>query len=871
LSQERGKLAGEMRETAMFAAAAAAPFIASARTAASFEDRIKDIAITGGFSRAEEAGVGNAVRQAALRWNQTQEEIAAGLSVLTAGGISEAKALEQYAPAFARVATATRASMEELAASSIALKDNLSIGAEDIEAALNQMHYAGKEGQFEMRDMAKWFPALTPMLQSLGMEGKDAVAELAAALQIARKGAGSNDEAANNLKNFLAKITAPDTIKKFDEAGIDIKARMEEMTGRGMSPMMAMLENVRAYMSGMGPKVAGELQAAMELKNETERQAALDRLSEAYRLGEIFRDMQAMSFIRPALANREEFERIKAGALAAKNQDIIGEDFQKRMEGAQEQWKFFRIHIMEVAITIGDALLPALNNIIAAILPAIRWMGEFAKAHPGIVKLFAAFLVGVTGIRLGLLGLKWGWNFAVLTPINAVEKAVAMLRAKWALLQGMWLTGKFASITRVFARFSSGLKTMGAWLAVQGRALFTAFWLSVTGPGASLSKTLFAPFRLIGQGILWLSRLMLTTPVGLIITGIALAAFLIYKYWRPIKAFFAGVWEGILSVMGPVVESIRTEMAPVFALLFEIFAEIKTLIGPLIDEFWALIAPTGEAGEAVKNVGVFIGIMLGTAIKAVIWSLARLAQGFLMVAKVGMAAFKVLAPFVKSVWAEIHTAFSGGLSSIALLIVNWSPLGLFYRAFAGALSWFGIELPGKFTEFGGMIVDGLISGIDAALGRLKEKVKALGDMLPQGLREKWDIASPSKVMMEIGGFAMRGLELGMAGGQEGPLSIISRLSGGILSAIRAPLAHLGNLMAMPPLQPMPALAGAGGGPILANGNQMSAPSAGLTVNIVVNPAPGMDEKKLAFLVAQKLKEAQLGKEARARSRLVDSD
>jgi phage-related protein len=222
-------------------------------------------------------------------------------------------------------------------------------------------------------------------------------------------------------------------------------------------------------------------------------------------------------------------------------------------------------------------------------------------------------------------------------------------------------------------------------------------------------------------------------------------------------------------------------------------------------------------------------------------------------------------------WARIRPAFSGGLAGIAALILNWSPLGLFYRAFAGVLSWFGVELPARFTDYGRMLVEGLINGIGGAVGWLIEKAKSLGGSVSDAVKSALGIASPSKVMMEIGGFAMQGLELGMAGGQEGPLSIISRLSGDILSAIRAPLANLGNLMVMPPLQPMPALAGAGGGPRLANGNQMSAPSAGLTVNIVVNPAPGMDEKKLAELVTQKLKEAQLGKEARARSRLADSD
>ena len=36
-------------------------------------------------------------------------------------------------------------------------------------------------------------------------------------------------------------------------------------------------------------------------------------------------------------------------------------------------------------------------------------------------------------------------------------------------------------------------------------------------------------------------------PIGLIITGIAAGAYLVYRYWTPIKGFFLGLWGGIKS------------------------------------------------------------------------------------------------------------------------------------------------------------------------------------------------------------------------------------------------------------------------------------------------------------------------------------
>ena len=114
LKQQRADLRGSVMETAGTAVAMGAPVVQSVRLAAGHEDRMRDIAITGDFSAKEEAQVGAAVRESALKWNQTQAEVAQGVSVLVAGGILSAKELANYAPLMAKMATATRSSMDNL-------------------------------------------------------------------------------------------------------------------------------------------------------------------------------------------------------------------------------------------------------------------------------------------------------------------------------------------------------------------------------------------------------------------------------------------------------------------------------------------------------------------------------------------------------------------------------------------------------------------------------------------------------------------------------------------------------------------------------------------------------------------------------------
>ena len=526
LKQQRADLRGSVMETAGTAVAMGAPVVQSVRLAAGHEDRMRDIAITGDFSAKEEAQVGAAVRESALKWNQTQAEVAQGVSVLVAGGIQSAKELANYAPLMAKMATATRSSMDNLGSVALALKDNLGITAAGFDGAMNMLAYAGKRGQFEIRDMAKWVPSIAPSFQSLGVTGKEAVAEIGAALQIARKGAGSNDEAANNFRNFLQKITAPDTIKDFAKAGIDLKGSMMNLRSQGLTPVQAMLGTVTAYMQSKGPAAAGELQKALAVKDDKEREVALQRLAEAYKLGDLFQDMQAMAFIRPALANMDEMRSIKQGAVGAANKGVIDKDYEKRVQTASEQFKDFKVEMMDLGITVGEALLPPLVEVLQSVRPVVSAFAGWAKENPGLVKGVIGLVGGLLLGKMALLGLAYGFNL-LLSPFTWVRSGILAIGARWTMLQALWQAGRFAPVV-------AGLKAVGGGIATVAR--FALLF------GKGLAMTFIGPLKLAGQALLWLGRAMLMNPIGLAITAVGVAAYLVWKHWATIKAAFMSAW-----------------------------------------------------------------------------------------------------------------------------------------------------------------------------------------------------------------------------------------------------------------------------------------------------------------------------------------
>lgn len=659
LKNQRAELRGQAMETAGTALALGAPVVQSVRTAMDFQDQTRDIAITGGFDEAEEKRLSDVLRGSALKWNQTQAEVAKGAQVLIAGGIADAKELAAYAPVLAKTATATRASMDDLGAVAISMNDSLGIGAGGLDRAMNMLAYAGKRGQFELTDMAKWLPQLAPQFAALGITGERAVAEIGASLQIARRGAGSNDEAANNFKNFLAKITAPDTIKSFKDAGIDLQTSMRNLVSGGMTPMQAMLEIITKYMGTKSPAAAGEMQKALALKDDQEREAALQRLSEAYKLGDLFRDMQVMSFLRPALANRNDLADIQKGSMGAADQGVNDQDWKKRMGSSREQLKSLMVNLTDIGISIGGALLPAIVDVTKALVPMAQQFGAWAEANPMVIKGVVGLVGGLLAGKLAFIGLRYGINL-VLSPFNALTTTITTVSSKWTLLRALWQAGKFVPVISGLGRIGSGLMTVlkysGLFLRGFSMAFGAPLMLAARGGlmlGRILGGSLLTGLRLAGQAVLWLGRALMLNPIGLAITAIALAAYLIYRYWEPIKGFFSGLWS------------------------------------------------------------------------------------------------------------EIKAGFDGGLVGIAELIINFSPLGLFYRAFAPVLGYFGIELPGKFSEFGVMLVTGLINGIRSMAGSAKDAVVGVGESIKGWFTETLGINSPSRVFIGYGANLSEGAAIGI--------------------------------------------------------------------------------------------------------------
>lgn len=613
LRQQRAQMIGDTLAAAVVPGTIIATMRQAAGVAGDFEHALMRFGNTAGFSQEKVEEVRRKILDLSATTNQTAPEMLAGLEVLVGRGMDPTQALVSMA-SIGRAATATGASVEDMAKTAFALQDSLKISPDGLAKAIDSLAQSGKSGGFELRDMAKHLPVLTAQAQALGMKGADAVASLGASLQLAFKGTGNADAAATNLTNFLSKVTSKEAVENFRKMGVDLQQELTDAMQSGEDPILFMIQRINDLTDG-----------------------------DQFKLNELFGDQQVKQFILPMLQNLEDFKKIKAEALSAEG--VNDKDFERALATANERFKGLGIAMSNFGEAIGRILLPPLGWIADKIGLLVRGATWLAETFPNLTGAVMGATLAFTSYRAAMLS------------IGVAKKTMEMMGLQSMLLGGSIrsLGGEFSFMGQGFTSFRAGIASTNAvmktWITTQAaaakgailglpsrmgaavqamggyaRSLWTAtqgLWGhtramaantiasmgSVAGwqrMGSTLAGSFMTGIKAAIVGIRTLGLAMLTNPIGLIITGIALGAALIYKYWEPISGFFQGVWQGITQAIEPVspaIERIGAAIAPLFAPVQWLWDLFSGLLQPVQDV-------DGAAQVMGQNVGAWIGSII---------------------------------------------------------------------------------------------------------------------------------------------------------------------------------------------------------------------------------------------------------------------
>ena len=235
--------------------------------------------------------------------------------------------------------------------------------------------------------------------------------------------------------------------------------------------------------------------------------------------------------------------------------------------------------------------------------------------------------------------------------------------------------------------------------------------------------------------------------------------------WTKIKQAIGYIGEGIRNVVVPIFEGIRT--AAVVA--FEKIQQAVAKVAPGIAQFFESLSSGKVDKKAWTDIGEFIGrIAVGvvaviaavkgiSAIFGVITTVISVVKAVISVIKLAFVVVKSIITVIKVVGAVISvlaSAFGPVILAIAaaiaigvLLWKNWDKIreaagnllegikttignvrDAIVTGIQAAIDWI-TSLPAEALKWGSDIIDGIVSGIQSAVGRVGEAVKGVADKI----------------------------------------------------------------------------------------------------------------------------------------------
>lgn len=200
----------------------------------------------------------------------------------------------------------------------------------------------------------------------------------------------------------------------------------------------------------------------------------------------------------------EEYKKQLALANGEAAKGSMSREYFAMLETTTAQWTLMKNRTSEVAVNLGSVLLPAINDTFKAISPLVNVVADFARENPKVTKAIVGTAVALTTLKVGGLAVGYAFTF---------------------------VKGAALSTVGLFYRVSAGAAVAGA----------------STASAAAGPTLLGKAFMFAGKGIIWMGRALLMNPIGLAITAIAGAAYLIYENWDKLKPWFTALWDDIVA------------------------------------------------------------------------------------------------------------------------------------------------------------------------------------------------------------------------------------------------------------------------------------------------------------------------------------
>lgn len=554
-------------------------------------------------------------------------EFSGMMAKLVQQGISFKDILGGVGEASANLAVVMKMPFADAAEFAAKMQDATKTSAKDMTALMDviqKSYYLGVDST----NMLSGFSKLSAGMSTIRMQGLEGAKAMAPLLVMADQASMAGESAGNALSKVFAAMLNTKQIEKATK-GTGIKLDFTNGKGEfgGLENMYKELEKIRNLPTADRNALVGQL-----FGNDSEVLGILNNVLSKGQAGydETIAKMEKQAALQ---------QRVNAQLSTLTN-----------------LWDSAKGTFSSVMASFGEALAPDIKNLVEWITSITEKIGAWAKANSELATTIMRVLAGIVALAAVMAVLAT----AALTIIGPI----ALLRTAMVTIGGMG-----GMLNMILAP----LKMMWSLFGFIGQAVFSAVGL--------IGRTLMGlvnVFRLVGA-------FMMANPILIAIGLLAVAAYMIYQNWAPIKEFFVGLWASITagaSALGARIVGIWN------SLVASVIGYANSLWSGLGIRFSSGVAALLGIIAAFSPVGLFI-----RAFAAVLSYFAGLGAQF--------AAYG--GHMIDGLRNGIMSRLGGVLSSIQ------SVAGRIKSAFTSAMS---IHSPSRvFMSYGGHLMTGLANGI----------------------------------------------------------------------------------------------------------------------------------------------------------------
>lgn len=719
--------------------AASATMIIPAKLAIDFESAMADVKKVFNGTDTQFKGITNEVLKMSTVLPMAATDIAKIVASGAQSGIA-ANELGKFAESAVKMGVAFDVSAEEAGQSMAEMRTAFRLSQDEVITLADKINYLGNNTPAAAKGIMDIVQRIGP-LGEVGGFASGSIAALGATL----RGMGVQEEiAATGIKNMMLALVAGESATKSQKAawadlGMDYVKVSKDMQKNAEGTTLAVLQSI----------------------------SKLDKYKQASVLGSLF-GKESLSAIAPLLTNINSLQKnLDMVADKTKYAGSMNDEYRARAETTANNIILFKNKISELGISFGSVLLPPINTFLGKMGAIIDKISAWSKANPELSSTLTKIAIGTVAVVGGISALAIG----ITTIIGPIALAV------------------------------TSFSVLG----------------SSAGTSIGLLTKMITPIKMIGTVFSVVGKAMLANPMVLAIVAIvgvvAGAAYLIYKNWEPIKKFFSDLWEGVKTNIGSAWDGIKSSLSKAWDGVKEVFDKGVNFIKGVIDSVDTVFANNPILNILLPFIGIPRMIIANWSdIKGFFSSLwqsisSKASDAWKVITNVfGQVGgwfsqkWEQVKSITKSVWTSVASSASEAWNSITGF---FSPIGDWFAAkwehvkLVTFVIWSGIKkvvtavwdnlisaitnsplfqsvvngwttifdylgtLKDKMLNIGKNIIDGLVNGIKSGFDSLKSVWTSINNYMPDFMRKKMDIHSPSRVMAGLGGHVVDGIRVGI--------------------------------------------------------------------------------------------------------------